>query len=162
MDICYAKFDGVDGECTDKAFEKWCTVNGFQHGLINMSSGDRSTGGGGSKGIADHSEVHLTTTFDAACTDLCSACLGGKTFGIVEMALCRQSGEKKQRMLTVKLHNTFITRFDYSAGAGGEINVNLSLNYSKIELEYNKLDSKGASTGSKAASWNRETDEAAV
>ena len=162
MDICYMKADKIEGECTDEDFKGWQTLMGFQHGLVNLASGDRSTGGGGSKGIADHSEIGVTTTFDKGCTDLINACLSGKNLDLVEFAMCRQTGEKKQRLLTVKTHNTVVVGFDYSAGSGGEVIVNLRLNYSKIEWDYNVLDNKGASKGNKTASWNRETDKAAV
>ena len=154
-DDIYAKFGDIKGESTDKAHADWSSLNVVSHSLDNQSSGDRSTGGGGSKSIASHGEINFEKAFDASSPGLIKACLTGQHMDI-DIALCRQSGNTKQEFLTYKLTDAYISRLEQNSnGADGSVMESGSINYGTIVWTYDKTDSKGKSQGKMETSWNR-------
>lgn len=161
-DDIYAKFGGIKGESTDKKFKDHASLDSIEHKLSNKSSGDRSTGGGGSKSIASHGEITFKKQFDAASPGLIKACLTGEHMDI-EIALCRQSGSSKQEFLSYVLKDAYISSLEHdSDGPDGKVVEVGAINYGTIKWTYDKTDSKGKSQGKMEAAWNRidNTDKA--
>lgn len=154
-DDIYAKFGKIKGESTDKKYKDQSSLDSIVHSLSNESSGDRSTGGGGAKGIANHGEIQFTKKFDAASPELIKACLTGEHMDI-EIALCRQSGNEKQEFLKYELTDAYISSLNHNSfGGEGGVEESGSINYGTIKWTYDKSDSKGKSEGKMEASWNR-------
>lgn len=154
-DDIYAKFGGIKGESTDAKHKDWASLDNITHSLQNQSSGDRSTGGGGSKSIASHGEISFSKELDASSPGLIKACLMGEHMDI-EISLCRQSGTDKMEFLHYELKDAYISSLSHdSAGPDGKMMEFGSINYGTIKWTYDKADSKGKSTGKMEASWNR-------
>ncbi len=154
-DDIYAKFGSIKGESTDKKFKDQSSLDSITHKLNNQSSGDRSTGGGGSKSIASHGEIIFKKQFDAASPGLIKACLTGEHMDI-EIALCRQSGSAKQEFLRYELKDAYIAALEHdSGGPDGKVIEEGAINYGSIKWTYDKTDSKGKSQGKMEAAWNR-------
>ncbi len=154
-DDIYAKFGDIKGESTDKKFKDLSSLDSIAHSLQNQSSGDRSTGGGGSKSIASHGEIIFTKQFDASSPGLTTACLTGEHMDI-EISLCKQSGKDKQEFLKYELGDAYISSLSHdSNGVDGKVIETGSINYGTIKWTYDKADSKGKSQGKMEASWNR-------
>lgn len=154
-DDIYGKFGDIKGESTDKKYKDFSSLDSISHDLENKSSGDRSTGGGGSKSLASHGEIEFRKQFDAASPGLITACLTGEHMDI-EIALCRQSGKDKQEFLKYVLGDAYISKLEHdSDGVDGKVIEVGRINYGTIKWTYDKTDSKGKSQGKMEASWNR-------
>jgi type VI secretion system secreted protein Hcp len=150
----YAKFGDIAGESTDDKYKEWVNLTSISHGLQNDSSGDRSSGGGGAKGIASHYEIQFTKSFDAASVELLAACLEGTHFPKVEIAICRQSGTEKQEFLKYELTDAYLTNLNHSA-AGGDVQESGAVNYGSVKWTYDHTDKAGKSIGKKETGWDR-------
>jgi len=145
----FIKFDGVEGESTNKDHKGEIDVLSWSWGFTNTAA----TGGGGS-GVgrpvpADFSFVHL---YDKASPSLARAGASGRHFKEVTLT-ARKGGQGQKDFLKVTMKEVFITSLQQQATEAqiAEI-VNFSTRH--IATEYRPQDAKGSLGTPVTFSWD--------
>jgi type VI secretion system secreted protein Hcp len=141
----FLKYGDIKGETTQVTHKEWIEVNSFQFGV---GRGISSGVGGGSKREATApsvSEITVTKTMDVASPLLLKEAIGGKA--VTAKIELTQTDNKGTHVSFQKyiLTNTLVSGYSVSSG-GDRPSESLSLNFTKIDSEYLKIDDKFAST----------------
>jgi len=138
----YMKYGGLKGEVTSKGYEGWIELSSMQWGCgrgISMTSG----GGGSTResSAPSFSEVTVTKEMCAASPLLLKEFIGGPA-AEVKLDITRTDG-KGQHVAFQKfiLGSTQLSGYSQST-SGDRPSESLSLNYTKIDSEYIKVDDK--------------------
>lgn len=155
----FLKIEGLDGESTDEAHDKWIEVLSFSHGVSQPVSGASATGGR-TGGRADFMDMGVVKTIDNASPDLNIKCAKGEHIPKVELELCLASGEK-HTFMKYTLEDCVITSVAPGGSAGGESKPleNLTIAYGKIKWEYTPIDHTGSPGSPTDRTWNLETNK---
>ena len=141
----FLKYGPLEGEVTATGYEKWIEVQSFQMGV---GRGISAGVGGGSKREASApsvSEITVTKTMDAASPLLLKESIGGKACDVkLDLTQTDASG-KHIAFQKYILTNTLVSGYSVSSG-GDRPSESLSLNFTKFDSEYLKVDDKFAST----------------
>ena len=142
----FIKYGALDGEVTAKGYEKWMEVNSLQWGVgrgISVGSG------GGSKRESTApsvSEIVVTKTMDGISPLLLKEAIGGQSTDVkIHMTQTDQSGKHIAYQKYI-LNGTLISGYSISSG-GDRPNESFSMNFSKFDSEYIKIDDKFAAVG---------------
>ena len=152
----FLKIDGVDGESTDDAHDKWIEIQSYSHGVSQPVSGVSATGGR-TGGRADFSNLSVVKTVDNATCDLTIKCAKGEHIPKVELELCLATGDKHTFM-----KYTFEDCIVTSVSAGGtqhdevKPTEQVSFAYGKIKWEYTPISHTGEPGSTTDRTWNLE------
>jgi type VI secretion system secreted protein Hcp len=141
----FLKYGALVGEVSASTHKDWIEVHSVQWGV---GRGISAGVGGASKREASApsvSEVTITKTFDGASPLLLKEALGGKA---VEVKIdLTQTDDKGSHIAYQKyiLSNTLVSGYSISSG-GDRPSESLSLNFTKVDSEYLKIDDKFKST----------------
>jgi type VI secretion system secreted protein Hcp len=137
------KYGALDGEVTAVGYEKWIELNSFQWGV---GRGISAGAGGASKREASApsiSEITVSKTMDSFSPLALKEAIGGK--GVtVKIDLTRTDAAGKHVAFEkYVLDGTMISGYSISSG-GDRPSESLSLNFTKVDSEYIKIDDKFA------------------
>lgn len=153
----FLKIDGIDGECQDDKHKNWIEILSYSHGVSQMSSGSRSSGGAASAGRCDHADFSVVKTLDKTSPKLNLFCCNGNHIKKVDVELCRATGDKQPYMM-YKLEDVIISSVRPGGSSqGGEALPleEVSFNYGKITWTYHETDHKTGKKGGKVeANWS--------
>ncbi|WP_089730062.1 Hcp family type VI secretion system effector [Candidatus Thiosymbion oneisti] len=155
----FAKIEGIDGESTDDAHDKWIEVLSFNHGVSQPVSGASGTGGR-TGGRADFQDFSIVKTIDNATPDLCIKCAKGEHIPKVEIELCLATGDKHTFMKYI-LEDVIVSSIAPGGTKEDETKPleNVSLAYGKIKWEYTPIDHTGKPGSATDRTWNLETNK---
>ncbi|MGH8510557.1 MAG: Hcp family type VI secretion system effector [Gammaproteobacteria bacterium] len=151
----FLKLADIKGECKDSAHKEEIDVESFSWGMTQ--SGSMHAGGGGGSGKVNVQDVSLTKYVDKASPNLMLACCNGTHYPEAVLAV-RKAGEDPLEYLKIKMSEVMITSVQ-TGGGGGEdrLTETLSLNFAKVEVEYQPQGKDGkADGGAIAMGWNIE------
>ncbi len=144
----FLKYGDLKGEVTAATHKEWIEVHSIQWGV---GRGISAGVGGGSKresSAPSVSEITITKSFDASSPLMMKEALGGKAV-TVKFDLT-QTDDKGAHIAYQKyiLTNCLVSGYSISSG-GDRPSESLSLNFTKIDSEYIKIDDKfkAATTG---------------
>ncbi len=144
----YMKYADKKGEVTAEGYKDWIEVHSFQWGV---GRGISAGSGGASKREASApsiSEITMTKTMDSFSPLLLKEAIGGKSEKVeVHLTQTDNSGKHIAYQKYI-LENTLVSGYSISCG-GDRPNESFSLNFSKFDSEYIKIDDKfkSATTG---------------
>jgi type VI secretion system secreted protein Hcp len=149
----FLKVEGADGESEDKAQKNWIEVLSWSWGEVQTGSAGK--GGGSGVGKVDMQDFSFTKYLDKSSPKLMLFCASGKHIPKVEF-LARKAGGEQQKYMTVKFEDVMVSSFQTSNSAGsGSLPVeSISLNFSKIEMEYFQQDAKGKTASAGKMQWS--------
>lgn len=148
----FLKIDGIKGESKDHKHKDEIDIESYNWGATNV--GTHGSGGGGGAGKVNMHDIQFTKLVDASSADLFLFCASGKHIPKAEF-VARKAGDKPLEYLKVKLSDILISSIQHSGhGAGDLLQESLSLNYSKIEIEYTPQDEKGGGGAASKAGWD--------
>mgnify|MGYP003572467063 FL=1 len=155
----FMKVEGVDGESTDDAHDKWIEILSYSHGVSQPVSGVSATGGR-TGGRADFQDFTIVKTIDNATPDLTIKCAKGEHIPTVEVELCLATGDK-HTFMKYTMEDCIVTSIAPGGSADGETKPleNVSLAYGKIKWEYTPIDHTGAPGSTTDRTWNLETNK---
>jgi type VI secretion system secreted protein Hcp len=137
----FLNIDGITGESQDDKHKNEIQVSSFSMGVANMGTGGSGTGSGASR--SNVQDMHFTKTTDKSSPNLFQACCNGKHFPTATITV-RKAGENPVEYLVYKLTEVLISSHQISGHGGGEITQeSLSLNFSKIEMNYTPQNADG-------------------
>ena len=135
----FMKYGAMDGEVTATGYEKWIELGSLQWGV---GRGISAGVGGGSKREASApsvSEITVTKTLDAFSPLALKESIGGKGVEVkLEITRTDDAG-KHHPFQKYILQGSMISGYSLSSG-GDRPSESISLNFTKIDSEYVKLD----------------------
>lgn len=137
----FVKYGSLKGEATAEGYKDWAEVHSFQWGV---GRGISAGVGGGSKREATApsvSEIVVTKTMDAFSPLILKEAIGGSAVKVeIHMTQTDQSGKHIAYQKYI-LENTLVSGYSISAG-GDRPSESISLNFTKFDSEYLKIDDK--------------------
>jgi type VI secretion system secreted protein Hcp len=148
----FLKIDGISGESLDSKHKGEIEVESWSWGESNPAQ--PGGGGGGGAGKVQMQDLAFTTRFSKASPQLILACASGKHFKDAVLT-ARKAGKGQQEFLTFSLSDVLVSAYQ-TAGAGGDVlpGDSVSLNFSKIQVEYKPQNPDGSLGSSIKAGWD--------
>jgi len=148
----FLKMDGVEGESRDNKHKNEIELLSFSFGATQPGSAGHGGGAGVAK-VQVH-DLQFSKYFDKASPKLFEACATGKHTPKVVIT-CRKAGGSQQEYLTITLSEVIVSSIQDS-GSGGEAlpSESVTVNFTKIEIEYKPQDEKGNLGGVIKAGWD--------
>ena len=136
----FLKIDTIKGEATDQKHKDEIDILSFSWGV--SQSGGMSYGGGGGAGKAAFQDLSFMHRYDKASPRLAQACAIGEHIKSATL-VARKAGKEQQEYLIIKLSDLLVTGVQPSAGGGDIPMESVTLNYTKVELEYKPQKADG-------------------
>jgi type VI secretion system secreted protein Hcp len=152
MDM-FIKIKGVTGESKDAKHKNEIDVLAWSWGMSN--SGSAHVGGGAGAGKVNVQDLSFTKYIDFSSTALALSCCSGKHFDDAVLVV-RKAGDKPLEYLKITMEEVLVTAVS-TGGSGGEdrLTENVTLNFAKVKVEYQKQGKDGAADGGPATlGWN--------
>ena len=155
----FLKIEGVDGESTDDSHKGEIELESFSFG--GQNAGSFNSGGGGGTGRVALQDFHFTKKTDKASAKLFTACCTGEHLKKATLT-CRKAGKDQQEFLKVTFTDLLVS--SYQTGGSGASDVlpvdQISLNFSKIEIEYAEQGADGKLKGGIKAAYDLKKSQA--
>jgi len=155
----FLKIEGIDGESTDDAHDKWIELMSFSHGVSQPVSGVSATGGR-TGGRADFQEFSVVKTIDNATCDLNMKCAKGEHIPKIEVECCLATGDK-HTFMKYTLEDCIVTSVSAGGAQSDEVKPTeqASFAYGKIKWEYTPIDHTGKPGSATDRTWNLEKNK---
>ncbi len=114
----------------------WIDVQSISFG-VNRTVEFKSAGNDRTTSVAHFSEVNLTRKVDIASADLFAQSVSGDSLGKATIDLIRSDTNSHKTYMEIILHDAIITGYNITSGGGETANENLTINFTKISVEYN-------------------------
>jgi len=105
-------------------------------------SGTFAGGGGGGAGKVSMQDFHFTMPVNKASPALFLACAQGDHIKNAILT-CRKAGKKQQEFMKVTMSDVLVSLFQIGGAVGVVPTDQISLNFAKIEVEYQEQDATG-------------------
>ena len=148
----FIQIEGIPGESTDDKHKNWIEVLSYSHGVTQMSTGSRSTGGAATGGRCDHQDFSFVKGLDKATPELNLHCCNGKHIKKITLEQCRATGDKQPYMKYV-LEDVIISSVSIGGGGGGIPTESITMNYGKINWVYTETDHKTGKKKGEVKKW---------
>ncbi|MBV8228052.1 MAG: type VI secretion system tube protein Hcp [Verrucomicrobia bacterium] len=148
----FMKIDTVDGEAQDAKHKKEIDVLSWHWGMSN--SGSAHNGSGAGAGKCNVHDLTFTKWVDTSTPKLALACCAGKHFKDATLVI-RKAGDQPVEYLKIKMETVLISGVS-TGGSGSEerLTENITLNFSKVNLDYVPQDDKGKPGTAIPMSWD--------
>lgn len=149
----FLKIDGIEGESADSKHKGEIDLHSFSWGESN--AGTFAVGGGGGAGKVSMQDLHFTMKVNKASPKLFLACASGEHIKKATLT-CRKAGKDQQEFLKYDLSDILISSYQTGGSSGGsEVPMDqISLNFSKIEMEYKEQKADGTLGGAIKGGWD--------
>jgi type VI secretion system secreted protein Hcp len=148
----FLHIDGVEGESLDAKHKGWLDVESWSWGETNTA---HPTGAGGGAGKVAVQDFHLVSRVSKASPKLFLACAAGQHLKEAKL-VARKAGKGQHEFLTWTFSDLLVS--SYQTG-GSEANEALpldqvSLNFSKVKVEYKAQKADGSLDAPVSAGWD--------
>lgn len=141
----FLKLDGISGESADDKHKGEIDIQSFSFGVSQAGTAGR--GGGAGAGKASFTDISIVKSADKASPNLMAKCATGEHIASALLTV-RKAGGTQQEYYKIKLTDLLVSNFQNTGSGEDSIPMEtLSLNFSKIEFEYNEQDNKGGLKG---------------
>ena len=148
----FIKIGSLKGESRDSTHKEEIDVLAWSWGMSNAGSGH--VGGGSGAGKVNVHDLSLTKYVDKSSPDLMLNCAKGKHFDTAKLTV-RKAGDKPLEYLVITMSEVYITSVS-GGGSGGEdrLTENVTLNFSKVTVDYKEQTASGGSGASPTMTWD--------
>jgi len=148
----FLKIDGIPGESQDDKHKGEIDILSWSWG--ETQTGTMSHGGGGGAGKVSMQDFHFVMLVNKATPKLILACASGDHIKKAVLT-CRKAGKTQQEFLTYTFSDLLVSSYQTGGGGGEDVpNEQVSLNYSKMEIEYKAQKADGTLDGGIKANWD--------
>lgn len=153
--MIYLKFEKtLDGNCTEKGYEKQIMIDSYSHSLVNplttkIGNSDRTSDG------PQFSQMSFSKVMDISTPLLYQACASNRILGKATISVTRVEGA--EQMLTIKyvLGDAMIENISTSGSQGGDLPYDsFTINFSSITSEYTKQKADSSKEGVAPFGWD--------
>jgi type VI secretion system secreted protein Hcp len=156
----YLKIDGIPGESQDDKHKNEIDVETWSWGQTN--TGDAAYRGGEGAGKVSAQDFHFVMKVNKASPKLMEACASGE--GIKKAVLtATKAGKTEQDYLKITLHDFIVSSYQTLGGANTDVlpSDQITLNFSKMEMEYKEQQASGSLGGTVRGGWDFKTNKKA-
>jgi len=155
----FLKIDGIDGESADAKHKGEIDIESWSWG--ESQTGTHSGMGGGGAGKVSFQDAHFTAKISKASPKLFLVCAGGDHIKKAVLT-CRKAGKEQQEFLKITLSDLLVSSYQTGGSAGSSVvpTDQVSLNFSKIEVEYKEQKPDGTLGGAVKAGWDAKANKA--
>jgi type VI secretion system secreted protein Hcp len=148
----FIKIGDLKGEAQDHKHKDEIDVLAWSWGM--SQSGTTHMGSGGGAGKVSVQDLSLTKYIDKSSPDLMLACCNGKHYPEAKLVV-RKAGETPLEYLIITMQDVMITSVS-TGGSGGEdrLTENVSLNFSKVKVDYTEQTEKGGTGAKPSMGWD--------
>ena len=139
----FLKIDGIQGESKADKHKDEIDIESFSWG--ETQSGTFAVGGGGGSGKISMQDFHFTMPLNKASPALFLACAQGAHIKNAILT-CRKAG--LEEFMKVTMSDVLVSSFQIGGAEGVVPTDQISLNFAKIEVEYEEQDATGKLVGS--------------
>src|SRR5258708_31720080 len=138
----FLKIEGIEGESQDQKHKNEIDLESWSWG--EAQSGTHSGGGGGGAGKVHMQDFHFVMKINKASPKLMLACATGEHIKKAVL-VCRKAGKEQQEFLKVTMSDLLVSSYQTGGSGHGDIvpTDQISVNYSKIEIEYKEQKADG-------------------
>lgn len=149
----FLRIDGIEGESQDARHRGEIDVESFSWGEAQVGS-SVGTGGGGA-GKVSMQDFHFVMRVNKASPKLFLACADGRHLKSAILT-GRKAGREQAEFIKWTFSDVLITSFQTGGGASGEVLPmdQVSLNFSRVEVEYREQKADGSVGGVVTAGWD--------
>ena len=152
----FLKITDVKGESKDKTHSGEIEIESFSWGATQLGTSSHGTGAGGGK--ISMNDFHFVMRHCSSSPTLFLFCANGKHLKEAVLT-CRKAGETQQNFLIVTMSDVLISSYQTGGSQAGEVPMDqISLNYSKIEIDYLAQDEKGITKSAGKKWWDMKTN----
>lgn len=148
----FMKIDTLEGEAQDAKHKKEIDVLHWSWGMSN--SGSAHNGSGAGAGKVRVQDLTFTKWVDKATPKLALVCCSGKHFKDATLVV-RKAGDKPVEYLKIKMDTVLISSISTGASGGEDrLTENITLNFSKVSMDYVPQDDKGSAGTAIPMAWD--------
>ena len=153
----FLNISGVEGESRDAKHKGWIDVESWSWGETN--AGSPATGGGAGAGRVQMQDLHFSTRVSKASPKLFLACANGQHMKEARLVGVH-GGAMQQEFLTWTFSDVLVTGYQ-TGGAEGDVGPmdQVSLNFSKVRVEYKAQKADGSLDAAVTAGWDRKLNK---
>lgn len=142
----FLKIDGIEGESHDSKHKGEIDLQSWSWGETNI--GTAAAGGGMGAGKVSMQDFSFTMHVNKSTPKLVLACATGQHIKSAILT-CRKAGEEQQEYLKYTFSDILVSSYQTGGSAGGDAVPieQISLNYSKMEVEYKEQKADGTLAG---------------
>jgi type VI secretion system secreted protein Hcp len=149
----FLKIDGIEGESSDSKHKAEIELESWSWG--ETQQGTSSHGGGMGAGKVVMQDFHFVMKINKASPKLFLHCANGKHIPKAVLT-CRKAGGEQLAFLKIEFSDILVS--SYQTGGSGHSDIvptdQISINFSKIEVDYKPQDAQGALGASVKAGWD--------
>lgn len=141
----FLKLDGIKGESHDHKHKDEIHIESFSWGMAQ--TGSFGAAGGGGSGKVNVHDITVMKYVDKSSPILMLHCANGKHIKEATVTF-RKAGEKPLEYLKIKLTDLLVSSIQESgAGESDLLTESLSLNFAKVNVEYQEQSATGGAAG---------------
>ena len=153
----FLKIDGIDGESTHSSHGGEIEILSWSWGATN--AGTFSGGGGGGAGQVSFSDISIVKTLDKSSPKLFMATAQGEHMREVILSgaalTTGKNDARSQDYYVITLSDVLVTSYQQSGSSGDIVPTeSVSMNFSKIKVEYRPQNADGSLGDPVVAEWN--------
>lgn len=148
----FLKIDGIPGESADDKHKNEIDLMSWSWG--ESQAGTMARGGGGGAGKVDMQDFSFSMQVNKSTPKLILACASGEHIKKAVLT-CRKAGKTQQEFLVYTFSDLLVSSYQTGGSSGDVIPTeSVTLNYSKMEIEYKAQKSDGSLDGPIKAGWD--------
>ncbi|HEX5176968.1 MAG TPA: type VI secretion system tube protein Hcp [Chthoniobacteraceae bacterium] len=152
----FLKITDVKGESKDAGHGGEIEIESFSWGATQLGASSHGTGAGAGK--VSMNDFHFVMRNNASSPTLFLFCANGKHLKEAKLT-CRKAGGKQENFLVVTMSDVLISSYQTGGSNGSEVPMDqISLNYSKIEIDALAQDAKGITKSAGKKWWDMKTN----
>jgi len=154
----FLKLDGIDGESQDSKHKGEIELDSWSFGATQH--GTSGTGGGGGAGKVALQDFHFVMRVNKATPKLFLACATGEHIKKAVLT-CRKAGKEQQEYLKYTFSDFLVSSYQTGGSAHSDVVPmdQISLNFSKIQVEYKEQKADGSLGGGVNAGWDAKLNQ---
>ena len=152
----FLKISDVKGESKDKQHAGEIEIESFSWGATQLGTSSHGTGAGAGK--VSMNDFHFVMRNNSSSPTLFLFCANGKHLPEAKLT-CRKAGGKQEKFLEVTMNDVLISSYQTGGSGGGEVPMDqISLNYSKIAVDYLAQTAQGTTASAGKKWWDMKTN----
>ena len=153
----FLKIEGIEGESQDAKHKGEIELSSFSYGGTQPVAA--GYGGGGGAGKVALQDFHFVMRNSKASPKLFLSMCNGSHLPTA-LLTCRKAGKEQQEFLKITMSDVIVSSYSEGGSEGGDVvpQAQISLNFTKIEMEYKPQKADGSLDGAIKAGWNIKTN----
>jgi type VI secretion system secreted protein Hcp len=149
----FLKIDGIDGESKDSVHKNEIDLMSWSWGA--SQTGSSAAGGGSAAGKVSMQDFHFVMKVNKSTPKLILVCAGGDHIKKATLT-CRKAGTTQQEFLVYNFYDFLVSSYQTGGSTGGDEipSEQVSLNYSKMDIQYKEQQADGSLGGPIMAGWD--------